>query len=147
MENQPRAEGKTPLHLWIVGGVSLIWNAIGAVDYVMTKTQNAAYLSGFTEEQLAYFNSYPFMANIGWALGVWGAVAGSVLLLARSRYARQGFALSLVGAVLTMVYSYVLSDGLGMMGVGGLIFSLVILASVFALLVYSNTMARSGVLR
>src|SRR3546814_17451825 len=48
---------KTPWHLWVVGGLSLLWNAIGAFDYTMTKMDNAAYLAGFTPEQIAYFQS------------------------------------------------------------------------------------------
>ena len=44
---------KAPVHLWIVGGLSLLWNAFGAFDYLMTQLQVEAYMSQFTEEQLA----------------------------------------------------------------------------------------------
>jgi len=32
----------TPKHLWVVGVVSLLWNAVGAFDYFMSKTRNEA---------------------------------------------------------------------------------------------------------
>lgn len=137
----------TPWHLWAVGVVSLLWNAMGAFDYVMTKTNNADYLAAFTAEQIAYFNSFPFMANVGWGLGVWGSVIGSILLLLRLRYARQAFVFSLVGLVITATYNFVLSNGMEMMGAGGLAFTLVIAVVAVALLVYSNAMAQKGVLR
>src|SRR3546814_4715800 len=63
---------KTPWHLWVVGVLSLLWNAVGAFDYTMTKLNDADYLSAFTPEQIAYFQSFPLWANAGWALGVWG---------------------------------------------------------------------------
>ena len=28
---------KTPVHLWIVGIVTLLWNALGAANYLMTQ--------------------------------------------------------------------------------------------------------------
>ena len=46
---------KTPWHLWAVGIISLLWNAFGAFDYVMTKLKNPAYMAAFTPEQQAYF--------------------------------------------------------------------------------------------
>ena len=39
---------KTPWHLWVVGVLSLLWNMIGAFDFYMTQTHNAAYLKNFT---------------------------------------------------------------------------------------------------
>lgn len=97
---------KTPVHLWIVGVVSLLWNAIGATDYTMTKLQNAAWLAQFTAEQRLYFDSFPFWANVGWALGVWGSVAGSVLLLLRSRHAVTALAVSLAGLLISSLYQF-----------------------------------------
>jgi hypothetical protein len=46
---------KTPVWFWIVGVVALIWNGFGAVDYTLTQMGNEAYLSAFTEEQLAFY--------------------------------------------------------------------------------------------
>lgn len=97
---------KTPLHLWIVGGLSLLWNAFGAVDYTMTQTRNADYLAAFTPAQLAYFEAFPAWVDAAWAFGVWGALAGSLLLLLRSRYAVTAFAVSLAGLALSTVYQF-----------------------------------------
>ena len=46
---------KTPVHLWIVGALSLIWNAVGAFDYAATQYRIESYMSQFTAEQLEYF--------------------------------------------------------------------------------------------
>lgn len=108
-ENEPPVGG-TPLHLWIIGVLSLLWNGFGGFDYLMTMTRNEAYLSQFTDAQLAYFEGFPAWMTACWALGVWGAVAGSLLLLFRNRYAVHAFALSLAGLALSTLYQYVLDD-------------------------------------
>ena len=78
---------KTPLGFWIISGLSLLWNAFGAFDYTMTQTKNAEYLAAFTPEQRTYFESFPTWMEAAWALGIWGALAGSALLLLRNRHA------------------------------------------------------------
>lgn len=42
----------TPIHLWIIAVIALLWSAMGAFDYLMTQTQNEAYMGQFTQEQL-----------------------------------------------------------------------------------------------
>lgn len=141
--------GKTPWHLWVVGGVSLLWNAVGAFDYTMTKMKNADYLASFTPEQQAYFASFPIWANVGWALGVWGSVIGSVLLLARSRHAVAAFALSLFGLALSSLYQFGMHYGdlQRMFGSFPMVFTAIIWVIAIALFVYARGQAKAGVLR
>ncbi|KTE26449.1 MULTISPECIES: hypothetical protein [unclassified Sphingopyxis] len=140
---------KTPVHLWIVGVVSLLWNAVGAFDYTMTKMQNPEYLAAFTPEQQAWFASFPLWANIGWALGVWGSVLGSLLLLARSRHAVSAFAVSLVGLAISCIYQFGLHYGdlMRLFGTFPMIFTAIIWVILIALFVYARKQAAAGVLR
>lgn len=140
---------RTPWHLWAVGLLTLLWNAGGAADYVMTKTENAAYLAELTPEQLAFMAAYPTWFTIPWAVGVWAAVLGSVLLLVRSRYAATFFLLSLAGLIVAAIYSYVLADpsALQVMGTFAGIFTLVIFAVLVLSWLYARAMTRKGVLR
>lgn len=138
--------GRTPWHLWLVGGVSLLWNAFGGFDYIMTQTRNAAYLAQFTAEQRAYFESYPFWMEAVWGTGVWGAVAGSLLLLLRMKWAFLAFLASLVAFGVSVVYGQV-SGGNDVMGSTGLIFSAVIFLLGLGFVLYSRAMHRRGVLR
>ena len=62
----------------------------GAFDYTMTQTKNAEYLAAFTPEQRTYFESFPTWMEAAWALGIWGALAGSALLLLRGGVLRHG---------------------------------------------------------
>jgi hypothetical protein len=140
---------KTPVHLWIVGVVSLLWNAVGAFDYTMTKMQNAEYLAAFTPEQQAWFATFPLWANIGWALGVWGSVLGSLLLLARSRHAVSAFVVSLVGLAISCIYQFGLHYGdlMRLFGTFPMIFTAIIWVILIALFLYARKQAAAGVLR
>lgn len=138
----------SPWHLWIVGVLAVLWNSVGAFDYLMTETRNTNYLSSFSAEQLAYFTGLPKWVIATWALGVWGGVAGSLLVLLRWRLAVAAFGVSLAGAAATFVHNYGLSEGFKVMGgVGAVAFSAVILLVGVALLVYSRSLAARGVLR
>ena len=137
----------TPWHLWAVGAVALLWNCIGAFDYTMTESRNAAYLAPFTPEQLAYFLALPKWVVATWAVGVWGGVLGSLLLVLRQQRALQVFAVSLAGMAITFLHNYALSDGIRIMGGGAVVFSAVICTVGIALLLYTRHMATAQVLR
>ncbi|NBC86437.1 MAG: hypothetical protein GVY25_09625 [Bacteroidetes bacterium] len=117
MSSQPvSATSRPPKHLWIVGGLSLVWNAFGALDYLMTQLKVQAYMSNFSAEQLTYFYGFPAWADAAWALGVWGAVIGSTGLLLKKAWAQWAFAISILGLVGTSIYTMLLTDGTRIMG-------------------------------
>jgi hypothetical protein len=122
---------------------------MGAMDFTLTVTRNAAYLKACTPEQLAYFSSFPLWAMLAWGVATWGSLVGSLLLLFRRSLAVCLFLASLIGMAFTFVYNYVLTDGLKAMGggVGSLIFTAVIIVVGVLLLVYARAMRRRGVLR
>ena len=101
---------KTPWHLWAVGVISLLWNAFGGYDFIMSITQGETYwrASGMTDAMITYYNAMPTWMYVPWVLGVWGAVAGSILLLMRSRFAVHAFVLSVIGAVVSLLYGAVI---------------------------------------
>ena len=136
----------TPWHLWAVGLIGLLWNGYGGYDYVMTQTNNAAYLAQFTPEQRAYFDSFPMWMEVVWAVGVWGAVLGSVLLLLRSKWAFHAFLASLIAFAASVVYGQT-SGGAAVMGTTGMVFSAAIFLLGLGFVMYSRMMTRKGVLR
>ena len=138
---------KVPRDLWIVGIVSVLWNAVGAFDYSASQLRVESYMSQFTPEQLAYFYGFPAWAVAAWAIAVWGSLLGSLFLLLRKASAVWLFGVSIVAMVLTGIYSYVLTDGLALMGTGGAIFTAVIWLIAFSLYFYARAMVRRGVLR
>ena len=140
------AKGSVPWHLWLVGVLALLWNGYGGYDYVMTQTNNAAYLANYTEAQRAYFDSFPMWMEAVWAIGVWGGVLGSILLLLRSMWAFHALLASLIAFAMSVVYGQT-TGGNAVMGSMGLIFSGVIFLIGLALVMYARAMTKRGVLR
>ena len=137
----------TPIHLWFVGGVALLWNAMGAMDYVMVEMKHEGYMSEFTPEQVEFVTSYPMWMVSMWALAVWGGVLGSILLLMRKPLATKVFLVSWVTMVVTTFYNYVISNGLEVFGTPAhLTFSAIIFLVALGLVFYSRAMERRGVL-
>jgi len=136
----------TPKHLWIVGVLGLLWNCMGAYDYLATETQNEAYMSRFSPEQLEYFYGFPTWMVAFWALAVWGGVLGTILLLLRKRHAVGVLLVSFVSMIITSIYNFVLSDGMAVMGAGAVAFTGLIFVVALGLWLYARAMAGRGVL-
>lgn len=136
----------TPMHLWAVGILSLLWNAFGAFDFIMTNVRDPAYLQRFPVEVMDYIDTMPWWVIGCWALGVWGAVLGSVLLLARSRFAVTAFAASLLGLAASTVYQQMGGMPEAVQPEGMMAMNLVIWAAAILFFVYALRMRRRGVL-
>lgn len=139
---------KTPWHLWVVGLIGIPWNGYGAYDYLMTQTGGEEFLRsyGMNDAQVAYFNAIPAWMTGVWAIGVWGAVLGTVLLLLRRKSALHVFVGSFLAFLMSLVYTYLLSNG-GEVMADGAIMSAVITAGCIFFIGYAWMMAKRGVLR
>ncbi len=135
-------ENKTPWHLWAVGGVSLLWNAMGGVDYTMSHLHNASWLAGMSPEQIVWMDNFPIWATSCWAIGVWGAIAGSILLLLRSRWVVTAFGVSLLGLIGSHIYQFTSNAPTGMRTSSGTIFAAVLVIVAVALLLYARAMRK-----
>jgi hypothetical protein len=138
-----------PWHLWVVGILGILWNAYGCYDFYMSNTQGEAYFreAGMSDAAIAYFNAMPAWMYVVWAVGVFGAVIGAILLLLRSKWAVPVFAASLIAYVLSLLYTYLLSNGGEVVGEGMWIMQLVILAACLFFLWYAWWAQKRGMLR
>lgn len=146
-------ESRTPMHLWIVGALALLWNGFGAFDYFMTRTKGAAWIDQMmpgvdSQKFMAYIDAFPMWASLGWGVGVWFGLAGSVLLLMRSRHAASVLAASLVGAVVGIGYQLMNPVDIPEMqaGFNGFVPYLVLLIAAF-LAWYAWDQKKKGLLR
>jgi len=135
---------KTPWHLWLVGVIAVLFNAIGAYDHLMSMTQGARYMAsaGMTPAQIAHYQGMPLWMMAAWAIGVWSAMLGSVLILLRNKRAFVVFAVSLAAFLVTLIYTYVLTDGGRIMGRPMAITSVVIAALLLFFMSYSWLMSK-----
>jgi len=140
---------KTPWHLWLVGVIAILFNAMGAFDYLMWIAKGPAYMAGagMTPAQIALYQAMPLWASLIWGLGVFAALAASLLLLLRRRLAGPVFAVSFAAFLLYMLYIYAIAHGGAAMGQGMAVASFVIAAMLLFFTWYARVMAARGVLR
>ena len=139
----------TPWHLWVVGVVTLLWNAMGAADYLFSNLGSAFWFEAmqYPPAGIAYLDAFPFWARVAWGMGTVGAFLGSLLLLFRSRLAVIAFALSLVGILFVTIYEAgaVMPPELETMQPAW--FPILLWSVAIFLLIYSWSMRKKGVLR
>ena len=140
------AAAKTPVHLWIVGILALLWNAMGAFDYTATKLQLDFYMGKFSEAQLEYFYNFPTWAVVCWAIAVWSSLLGSVALLMKKAFADYLFGLAILAMIGTSIYNFVLSNGMEIMGEGAMTITVMIWVIALFLFFYATAMAKRRVL-
>jgi hypothetical protein len=143
------ASAKAPWHLWLVGVIAILFNAIGVFDFVMFRIEGPAYLAGagMTPDQIAHYQGMPVWMTIVWAVGVFGALLASILLLLRSRRAFLVFAVSLAAFLINLLHSYVLTDGGAIMGRQMAITNVIIAGLLLLFSGYARAMAARHVLR
>lgn len=136
-----------PRWLWAVGGLGLAWNAYGVVQFSGTalKTQAQLAAGGMTDAQAAVYAGLPVWMTLVFAIGVFGGLAGSILLLLRSRIAVSAFLASFVGYVL-LYAGDVIHGVFAVFGVGQAAILSLVVAIAGGLLFAARRLARQGAL-
>ncbi|GFM28423.1 hypothetical protein [Novosphingobium sp. PY1] len=130
----------TPWYFWVAALLSIPWNAFGCLDFTLTVTRSPTYLAQFPPDMIDYIDTFPAWSIVAWALGTWGALLGSVLLVMRSRWAIAAFAASLLGLALTTVYQWTSDAPAAVTGAGGMAMSALIWIVAIALLWFAVRM-------
>lgn len=94
-----RSMAKAPGWFWAAGALGLVWNVYGVYQFIgsLSQTEQSLMDAGMTSEQAAVYVALPAWMSIVFAVGVFGGLAGCVLLLLRRAVAMPVFAVSLAG--------------------------------------------------
>jgi hypothetical protein len=88
---------------WVIGGVTLVWNIMGAMNFVVQ--MNADMVAAMPDTHRAIIESRPAWATAGFGFGVFGGTLGCLLFLLRKSAAKYLFMASLLGVIVTMVHT------------------------------------------
>lgn len=119
---------------WIAAALGLVWYGMGCLNYIVQT--NPASVAQMPESYQLIINARPAWATAGFAVGVFGGAVGCILLLLRRKVAVAVFVLSLMGTLLTGVFTTMLVGPLPPVLLSGLIAA--------ALLWYATIARRSG---
>ena len=99
---------------WVAVGLLAVWNLTGLYMYYGQATVTADILidAGYNELQVAHVLDTPKWAHSAYAIAVNAGVLGVIFLMLRKSWAVPMFILSLVGALVQDLDSFILRDGL-----------------------------------
>ena len=143
----------TPWHLWVVGLLALMFTAFGGYDYTMSQLGDRDYIAAAMgpmgvdpDVALAHMEAFPLWMDFVWAIGVWGGVAGALLLLFRSRFAYPVLLMALVAFIVSNAYG--IANPIPGMDPSAVFMPVaVIFVVMVGLVLYARAMRRRGVLR
>ena len=138
------APAKAPWHLWVVGALSLLWNASGA--WVIMSAQAGAPMDMDAREIAYYAAQAPWFVALT-DVALIGAALGAVALLLRSRWAPRLYGLSIAAIVITAAYDISQGTALLLNDQGWLIKDCATSALAVAQLLYALVIGKRGVLR
>ncbi|MCJ2189177.1 hypothetical protein [Novosphingobium beihaiensis] len=141
-----RTQTKPSRRYWGIAVFSLIWNAFGCLDFTLTVTRYPAHMAAFPADMIDWLDAAPTWTLVPWAMGVWGALAGSLLLLVRSRRAVTAFALSLAGLAVHQIWQFTSGMPDSMITPANVVMAVAIWIVALALLWYAVRMRARGVL-
>jgi hypothetical protein len=144
VQTQNPVHGKTPWHLWVIGGLALLWYVSGAVTIQLAQLGR---LPGIDAGEAAYYAAKPAWKIVLTAVGTYGSVLAALLLLMRRKASVTLFAIML--AIVLIGSAIELADGTSRAytNAGAAIATAVIAASVAFMVWYARAMRRRGVLR
>ena len=136
-----------PWHLWLIGIIGCLWNAMGVMSFMLTQPRVEAVMSRFPPQQREYFESFPLWVVAFWAIGVFGGVIGCLLLLLKNRLASHVLLASAIGALAYNLGGLFLLGGMQVMReTGGLGLTVVPILFAAFLAYYALAMNKKGVL-
>jgi hypothetical protein len=133
--------------LWIIAGLGTVWGALGCVDFLLTNVRDPVYIARLAPDMIDFLDAFPGWVVVAWAMQMGFGLLGSLLLLARSRWAIPAFGLALVGLVTSQTYQLAIGLPPSMVTVGSIsLLSAVWIIAIFRL-TYARRMHTRGVLR
>ena len=135
--------GRPHWSFWLNGVLTLIWNVLGCVNFILQ--MNPDVVSSYRETEQAIIFGRPLWATAGFAVAVFGGAAGNILLMLKMPVAYYFFIASLIGVVATMIDT--LSKGINF-SIGELVGIVALPIAVAAFLVwYAKYAERRGWLK
>ena len=137
---------KPSTSFWVISAIGLLWNLLGANQYVQQAYKTDSFKSLYTPEQLEIIGNMPAWATAAFAVGVFGGVLGCILLLLRKKQAKLLFQISLLGIIVQMIYNFFIANITEVYGPLAMIMPIMILIIALFLLSYARQAAKKDLL-
>lgn len=130
---------RAPWHLWVIGTCALLWYASGAITIQLAQL---GMLPGLRADELMYYAAKPMWLVILTAIGTYGSLVASVLLLFRHRAAAAMFAVALLAILIADVAELADGTSRALANRGAAIVTVLVVCIGIAMLLYARAMQR-----
>lgn len=110
------SSAKPPTWFWVVTVLGILWNALGALAYLGQAYMTDEVKAALPEDQLQLMEATPAWVTGAFAVAVWGGLLGCIFLLFRKRWAKPVLFVSLLGIVLQIGYSFLMTNAMQVYG-------------------------------
>jgi hypothetical protein len=142
MEN---SSTKPNVWFWIISIVGLIWNGLGAMNYLAQTGMSDEYKDVLTPDQLALVEATPAWVTGAFALAVWGGVLGCIALLLRKKWAKPILLVSLIGVLAQIGYGWFMTNAVDLYGtVQGIVIPALVILIGIGLYLFAKSGIRKG---
>ncbi len=139
-----QTSNKPATWFWVVSGVALIWNIMGAFQFFVFVTMTDAVIAELPIAEQALYKDTPILLTAAFAIAVSTGLFGCVGLLLRKKWVRLFFIASLVGVVIQMFHWLVLSDTVEVYGAGSIVMPVVVIVVAGFLIWFARMSERKG---
>ena len=94
---------KPHFSFWIIAVAGLVWNLLGCLNYIAQTNPDT--VAQMPEVYQVIIAGRPAWATAAFAIGVFGGAVGCILLLLRKRVALPVLVISLLGVIVTSVFT------------------------------------------
>ena len=145
----PVEKPKTPAWFWIVAVLALLWNLLGLLGFggTMMLMNSEQMLNTLPPEMQAYYTDTPAWATVAYAIAVFGGLFGAIALLIKQGAATILFILSLLGIIVSDIYSFAIAQVQSFGGAGSFVMPAIVLVVAAFLVWFSMMSKKKGYLR
>ena len=129
---------KPPVWFWIISIIALLWNIMGAGQYLAQEMMTDESKTLMTAAQLKLLEETPTWLTAVFAIAVWSGVLASIGLLLRKKWSKSVFLISLIAVIIQMGYSSIMTKTVEVYGSSALIMAIVITLIAALLYYFSN---------
>jgi len=122
---------QTPTWFKVTVIVLLIWNLMGVLNFVMQWTMTETAILAVPEDHQIFYSKITWLSQLAFAMGVFGASAGCIALLAKKKIALKLFWISFIGIIIQTNHNLATDTGemrSTIIGMSSLLISLTLLS-------------------
>ena len=135
---------KPTTSFWVISTLALLWNIFGVMSFFMQVFISPEALDALPKAERALYDSSPAWLNVAFAIAVFGGALGCMGLLMKKGLSIPLFVVSLIAAIIQMVYSLFMTKALEVYGAAASIMPLVVISVSAFLVWYSKNSKAKG---